>query len=135
MNIEKYVGKRIKEARKRSFKTQSDLADALGINSVTVSRWETGARFPGLKMLDTLASWFDVPIAYFFENKNYSAKCFDCKTDYEYMGCDIVLPNDQWDLITNHKKHIILCGSCIALRARKIPGVIYINARLFSKTT
>lgn len=128
--IEKYVGKRIKEARKQKYKTQSEFADALGVNSVTVSRWETGARFPGLKMLDALASWFEVPITYFFENENYIVKCCDCGALYgDETGLDITLPDDQWEKITRDGCNI-LCGGCIAKRASELFGAVYISAKI-----
>lgn len=70
MNVKKYIGSRIAKARRQNHKTQTELADILGINFVTVSRWETGARFPGVTKLDQLALVLDVPIAYFFYGWN-----------------------------------------------------------------
>ena len=42
--------KLIKEYRERKFLTQKALAKELGVNYVTISRWETGAFEPNMAM-------------------------------------------------------------------------------------
>lgn len=45
--LKKYIGKKIKEARKLSgFKTQNAFADSLGTDTGTVGRWEAGIYSP-----------------------------------------------------------------------------------------
>lgn len=53
-----YAGK-IKEYRERKFLTQTDLAKILEVNSVTVSRWETGAFEPNMATKKKLSELFE----------------------------------------------------------------------------
>jgi transcriptional regulator with XRE-family HTH domain len=57
------IGRNIKAARTRLGVTQSELAEALDIDSVTVSRIETGAQLPSLDRLDQIARSLDVSLA------------------------------------------------------------------------
>ena len=63
-------------------------------------------------------------------------KCRDCGLKYEEHGLDIVLPLAQWMSICEvgeddyDKRDIILCGRCIAIRAKKVPGCTVIHAVL-----
>lgn len=50
--------KMIKEYRERKFLTQEALAKELGVNYVTVSRWETGAFEPNMAMKKRLVGLF-----------------------------------------------------------------------------
>lgn len=69
-DIRKLIGKRILEARQsynRKGMTQEDLANLLDISPVTVSRWETGARQPSFKDIETIANYLNKSISFFFE--------------------------------------------------------------------
>lgn len=61
------VGRRIRNFR-TSLKgvgiSQEDLAEAIGTNANTVSRWETAVYKPTLDDLESLANFFNVPITY-----------------------------------------------------------------------
>ncbi|WP_156369595.1 helix-turn-helix domain-containing protein [Duganella sp. Leaf126] len=59
----KRVGRNIKIARARHGITQGQLAEALGIENVTVSRIETGAQLPSLDRLDDLARYLKVSLS------------------------------------------------------------------------
>lgn len=50
------IGRNIKLARARKGITQSQLAEALEIDSVTVSRIETGAQLPSIERIDQIAN-------------------------------------------------------------------------------
>ena len=50
--------KLIKEYRERRFLTQEALAKELGVNYVTISRWETGAFEPNMAMKKKLMGLF-----------------------------------------------------------------------------
>lgn len=62
------VAERIKEVRtERLGLTQRELAEALGIDQVNVSRWERGIAEPRLKHLREIALLAELPLAWFFE--------------------------------------------------------------------
>ena len=49
------VGKRLRTARRAAGLTQKQLADRLGVESITVSRWERGVTSPSLPRLRRIA--------------------------------------------------------------------------------
>jgi transcriptional regulator with XRE-family HTH domain len=57
--LQKLVGRNVKAARLRSGLTQSALAEALGLETVTVSRIETGAQLPSIDRLDDIARYLN----------------------------------------------------------------------------
>lgn len=46
--------------------------------------------------------------------------CQDCGAEYRYLGLDLVLPDQQWDVICPEGG--ILCANCICKRAAKFGG-------------
>lgn len=56
------IGRNIKVARTRLGMTQSALAETLGIESVTVSRIETGAQLPSVDRLEDIAKVLKVSL-------------------------------------------------------------------------
>lgn len=56
------IGRNIKAARKRLEMTQSELAEALDVETVTVSRIETGAQLPSIDRLDEVANVLKVSL-------------------------------------------------------------------------
>ncbi|MBR5365999.1 MAG: helix-turn-helix domain-containing protein [Clostridia bacterium] len=57
---------RIRTLRRKSGKTQEELADILGVSSQAVSRWESGGGYPDTETLPRLANCFGVSIDYLF---------------------------------------------------------------------
>lgn len=55
--------------------------------------------------------------------------CMDCGLPYQDHGLDIVLPKDQWEMIRPEIRGV-LCGRCIAVRAKQLPGATVILARV-----
>lgn len=51
--------KKIKEYRERKFLTQEELAKLLGVNYVTISRWETGMFEPNMETKKRLVRMFE----------------------------------------------------------------------------
>ena len=50
-------------------------------------------------------------------------KCADCGMPYSEMGVDLVLPDQQWKVISpTGDEGAILCANCICKRARKVGG-------------
>ncbi len=60
MQIE--IGKNIRALRKNSGRTQEALADALGVTSQAVSRWEAGGSYPDLEIVPSIANYFGITI-------------------------------------------------------------------------
>lgn len=56
------VGANIKVARTRAGMTQGQLAEAIDVENVTLSRIETGAQLPSLDRLQVIADVLDVPL-------------------------------------------------------------------------
>lgn len=61
------IGKNIAAARKRSERTQADVAEAIGIDTVSLSRIERGVVTAGISTLDKIASEIGVPLGRFFD--------------------------------------------------------------------
>jgi transcriptional regulator with XRE-family HTH domain len=68
------IGKIIRKQRKAAGITQAMLAEAIGLESETVSRMENGIRLPSIEKLVEIANLFQVPVAVFFENVSISKK-------------------------------------------------------------
>lgn len=47
-------------------------------------------------------------------------KCKDCGAQYETLGLDLVLPDQQWNAICQDGG--VLCANCICKRAEKVGG-------------
>ena len=58
------VGSRLKEIRQQLKLTQQQLGDKLGINGSAVGKYEIGISFPTGKMLDLLATQYNVSMDY-----------------------------------------------------------------------
>ena len=64
------LGNKIRELRRRDGRKQEDLADALGITSQAVSRWESGGSYPDMEIMPSLANYFGVTIDELFGYHN-----------------------------------------------------------------
>ena len=53
--------------------------------------------------------------------------CRECGLPYEEHGLDITLPDEQW-LMIHPQDGGVLCGTCIAKRAERLPRAIAIRA-------
>ncbi len=71
-------GSRLKEIRQRLKMTQEQLGKKLGVNASAVAKYENGFTFPNVKMLNILASQYNVSMDYlvcgrgilFYEDKD-----------------------------------------------------------------
>lgn len=61
------IGKNIKQLRQEKHIRQETLAEAIGVSSQAVSKWETGASDPDISLLPKLAGYFGVSIDELFE--------------------------------------------------------------------
>lgn len=64
------LGEKIKELRTRDGRTQENLADALGVTSQAVSRWEKGGSYPDMEMIPSIANYFGISIDELFGYRN-----------------------------------------------------------------
>ena len=56
------LGNKIRELRRRDGRTQEALAEALGVTSQAVSRWESGGSYPDMEVIPSIANYFGVSI-------------------------------------------------------------------------
>ena len=56
------IGRRLKALRLKKEVTQAEIARRLGVNPVTVFRWETGGQSPGVAHLEILAGIYEVEL-------------------------------------------------------------------------
>lgn len=56
------LGNKIRELRYRSGRTQEELADAFGVTSQAVSRWESGGSYPEMGLMPSIANYFGITI-------------------------------------------------------------------------
>lgn len=75
------IGIRITELRKQAGMSQFQLAKVLDIATSTLGMYETGKREPSLKVLNRIASYFDVSTDYLLGRPEKSGN-IDENTDY-----------------------------------------------------
>lgn len=90
------LGKRIKELRLAKGWTQAALAEELGCESMTVSRYERGEYAPSIEVLGQVASALDVGMDAFFTNQDEAEPT---ATNLRHDLCDIAYQADEEDLI------------------------------------
>ena len=56
------LGQKIRELRRRDGRTQEALAEAIGVTSQAVSRWEANGGYPDMEMIPAIANYFHVSI-------------------------------------------------------------------------
>lgn len=71
------LGAKIRELRHRDGRTQEMLADALGVTSQAVSRWESGGSYPDMELMPSIANYFGVTIDELFGYNNERSKKID----------------------------------------------------------
>ncbi len=56
------IGNKIKQFRKMYNRTQENMAQALGVTSQAISRWENGTGYPDIEYIPSIANYFGVTI-------------------------------------------------------------------------
>ena len=56
------LGQKIRELRRRDGRTQEALAEAIGVTSQAVSRWEANGGYPDMEIVPAIANYFHVTI-------------------------------------------------------------------------
>ena len=71
------LGSNIRQLRRRDKKTQEQLAEALGVTSQAVSRWESGGSYPDMNLIPSIANFFGVSIDELFGYEGERAQRID----------------------------------------------------------
>ena len=71
------LGNKIRQLRRRDGRTQEALAQALGVTSQAVSRWESGGSYPDMNLIPSIANFFGVTIDELFGYANERTKRID----------------------------------------------------------
>ena len=71
------LGNNIRQLRRRGKRTQEQLAEALGVTSQAVSRWESGGCFPDMNLIPSIANYFGVSIDELFGYTNQREQRID----------------------------------------------------------
>ncbi|MBR6644478.1 MAG: helix-turn-helix transcriptional regulator [Clostridia bacterium] len=64
------LGQRIRKLRQRDGRTQEALAEAIGVTSQAVSRWESNGGYPDIEMIPSIANYFGITIDELFGYNN-----------------------------------------------------------------
>ena len=64
------LGNKIRELRRQSGRTQEALAEAIGVTSQAVSRWESGGGYPDMEAIPSIANYFGITIDELFGYHN-----------------------------------------------------------------
>lgn len=87
-------GKFVKEARKEKELTQKQLADLLHVSDKTVSKWENGAGFPDIKLLEPLAEALEVSLLELMQSERIADYRID-KEDAEQVVAETISRSEQ----------------------------------------
>ncbi len=71
------LGQKIRELRHRDGRTQEALAEAIGVTSQAVSRWEANGGYPDMEMIPSIANYFCISIDELFGYDNDRSKIID----------------------------------------------------------
>lgn len=82
-HIPKRLGQSIARERAARGLTQEQLAEAIGVEQETISRFERGATLPPLSRLIQLADFFDIPLEALL--RSYSSRLLDEAADIAAM--------------------------------------------------
>lgn len=88
------LGNNIRQLRRRDKRTQEALAEALGVTSQAVSRWESGGSYPDMNLIPSIANYFGVSIDELFGYTNDRTKRIDELVTQIY---DIIRQNNGVD--------------------------------------
>lgn len=71
------LGTNIRQLRRRDGRTQEALAEALGVTSQAVSRWESGGSYPDMNLIPSIANYFGITIDELFGYENERSRKID----------------------------------------------------------
>lgn len=94
------LGDKIRELRRRDGRTQENLAEALGVTSQAVSRWESGGSYPDVEIIPSIANYFGITIDELFgyqSDREEKIKAILAKADEAFCKAGGVLGKDKGD--------------------------------------
>ena len=90
-------GDRLKQARVLSNLKQHELAERVGVNKMSISKYETGKMMPSSSTLIALSHALNVSLDYFFTETNVKLKS---KPEFRLNGADSILKDKTTVKIT-----------------------------------
>ena len=103
------LGNNIRQLRRRDKKTQEALAEALGVTSQAVSRWESGGSYHDMNLIPSIANFFGVSIDELFGYTNQREKRIDDLVSqiYEMKGKNRGIDHNISECITLARNALI----------------------------
>lgn len=107
------IGERIKQYRKANKLTQQALADIIGVNRVTITKYENGIIEPSLKTLEKLSSVFNIDSEILFQHLDLLkfSDSFDRYIDAFYQAPELekfYLDTSKSDFLEASSDHAML---------------------------
>lgn len=93
------IGKFITSLRKEKQLTQEQLAERLGVNNRSISRWENGVSMPDVSLLPLIANELDVSVSELIEGKRENRKAYFIKENAYMENYNILLHVSQKDSV------------------------------------
>lgn len=87
-NKNEILRRKLKDLRNKNQLTLEELASAIGMSYMSLSRFETGKRVPSDKTLKKIANFYDIPISYFLEQDYFTNDAY---------GINIIRLNNIYD--------------------------------------
>lgn len=132
------LGNKIRELRCRDSRTQEDVAQALGVTSQAVSRWESGGSYPDMELMPSIANYFGVTIDELFGYHSDRDKKIEaiinkidafgikCRNDDEWVDeCLFILREGLAEFPRNEKLLIILADTLMEAGWRRHKEWVY----------
>lgn len=89
---QKVIGVLVRQARREAGKTQRQCADALGVSTDTISKYEYGKKPIPFPQLEALASYLDLPLSELLDRELPTSRIVISTKAGELMS-----PEDAWD--------------------------------------
>ena len=96
------IGKKIKTLRLSNPLTQNELADILGVSKSTMSNYERNISTPAPDILLKLATYFEVTVDYFFQEKQNNS--MDLIKESSAYHSDKIVTKDEWNTIIYYRR-------------------------------
>jgi transcriptional regulator with XRE-family HTH domain len=95
---------RLKELRKKSGLSQSELAQKIGISKSSINMYERGEREPGLEVLEAIADFFNVDMNYLLGTSDVSQ---NSNIDLQFLSILSTMTEEEKEWLLNVIKSVI----------------------------